>query len=476
MRRDHWGRPVSDKPHKMIHNRAQKRTRDSARRDTVLGITVLVLGVVGFYFAVTKSLPFLSPGGRLVTAYFSEPNQLEAGQTPVRVDGINVGTVNSISTADGGRDGKVVLRITNSSLQLHSDARASIEFRTLLGANFVVDVNPGSSSAPLLGKNAIPLSHTTVQTEFDDILRSFSGNTPAATREDLWQLASAMGGTQWGSLIDAAPSTLTNTAAAFRAVQGVAPSDLHGLVESAGRTTRILADDRADLETLIGQGDAATGAISSQHAALAETLDDAPSALRQTVSVSHSIDATIGPLNQLLDALGPGARELAPSAAAAEPTVEELRTVLDRAQPLLASLRPAVSALASASGPGRTLLTDLKPTINRLNSQLIPWLDSDDSDLDRPIYQLIAPTIATLGSAAAEYSADGHVLHFPIQPEANSLTLIPCTVFVAAPTPSEILNCDSLNNVLSLLLTGSTKDGAASAIPAADDPLSVSAK
>jgi virulence factor Mce-like protein len=449
------------------------------RRDTYVGVIVLVLGLLGFYFSITKTLPFLGQSGRLVTAYFTEPNQLQAGNTPVRVDGINVGKVDSVSAIDGGRYGKVVMRITDSSLQLHSDASAQAQFRTLLGANFVIQLNPGSQSAPPLGNNAIPRSRTGVQTEFDDVLQAFSGNTPAATRADLKQLSSALSGSQLGTLIDTVPSALGPTTKAFRALQGTDPGDLSGLVSSASQATDTLAADRTDLETLINQGDTALGSVAGQSAALGQTLDEAPGALDQTVAVTHSLNATIKPLNRLLTALAPGAKALGPAAATAQPAVEYLRTVLDQAKPLLASLRPAVNQLAAASGPGKTLLSGLEPTLNRLNSQLIPWLQSDDSDLDRPIYQLIAPTLASLGSAAAEADSNSHVLHFPIQPEANSVTLLPCTIFVAAPTPSQILECDNLNQVLSVLLTGSTGSSATAAsttTTSAENPAEVTAK
>jgi phospholipid/cholesterol/gamma-HCH transport system substrate-binding protein len=451
---------VSERPPSEPQSDARRRSMRNPRRDTYTGLIVLALGVCAFYFSITHSLPFFGGGGRLVTAYFSEPNQLEAGTTPVRVDGINVGSVESVSEVNGGRYGRVVLRITDGSLRLHEDASAEVEFRTLLGANFVVDLNPGSPSAPLLGNGSIPASRTGVQSELDDVLHVFNGNTPAATRADLKQLSGALSGRQLGTLIDTLEPTLTPTTKAFRALSGVDPGDLEGLVHSAAATTQTLADDEADVRSLLSGGQATLGVIADERGALGETLDDAPGALNATVAVAHSIETTIAPLNRLIGALGPGARELAPSTEATRPAVEQLRTLLLEAQPLLASLRPAVARLSAASTPGRALFSDLAPTIKRLNSQLIPWLESDDSDLKRPVYQLIAPTFAGLGSAAAEYDGSAHILHFPIQPEANSLTFVPCTVFVAAPTPSELIQCANLNQVLSLLFNGSVTSSA----------------
>jgi virulence factor Mce-like protein len=440
-----------------------RRLQERPRRVLYVGLVMIVLGALGFYFALTKSLPFLGQGGRLVTAYFKEPNQVQAGNTPVRVDGIDVGTVSSVTEADGGRYGRVVLRITDSNLTLHTDATAALQFRTLLGANFVVNLNPGSSSAPELSNNTIPLSHTSVQTELDDILKVFNNNTSLATRTDLKQLSASMSGSQLKTLVQDLAPTLAPTATAFNALRGEQSNDLSTLVSSASQTVHTLAADRSDLETLVSGGASALGAVSGERQALASALQEAPTTLDSTVAVSHSVEATLPSLNTLLTALGPGARELGPAAAATQPTVRKLRTVLDRVQPLLTSLRPAISDLSAAATPGDAVLTGLGPTLTRLNTQLLPWLDSDDSDLKRPIYELIAPTLASLGSAASEYDDNSHVIHFPIQPELNSLTIVPCTLFIKAPTPGDLLQCASLNSVLDELLGATTSSSTDSA-------------
>lgn len=429
--------------------RAQR--RDDPRRNYIVGIIVIVVAALSFYVALTKELPFMTKGGRLVTAYFSEPNQIQAGNTPVRVNGVNIGTVASVMPEDRGRYGKVVLRITNSDFTLHSDASAALQFRTLLGANFVVNLDPGSASAPPLGSNPIPLSRTTVQTELDDILRVFNNNTSLATRTDLSQLSSSLSGTELGSLIDATAPTLKHTAQAFSDLRGEDQNDLSTLVSSASQTVKTLADDRSDLETLVSGGSAAVGAISDQRTALASALNAAPGALDSTVDASHSIEATIPALNMLLTALQPGAKALGPDAAAARPTVVALRSTLIKLQPLLAELRPAVNELSAASGPGDAVLTALEPTLNRLNSQILPWLQSDDSVLKRPIYDLIGPTLSDLGSATAEYDSLGHTIHFPALPGINSVDLIPCTIFIADLSAS---TCSALDNLASSLFGG----------------------
>jgi virulence factor Mce-like protein len=438
---------------------AKRRTlrREDPRRNAIVGVIAVVVAALGFYVALSKHLPFDSPGGRMVTAYFTEPNQIQPGNTPVRVDGVQVGIVASVTPEHGGRFGKVVMRMTNSDFPLHSDASAKLQFRTLLGANFVVNLDPGSNSAPLLGSRAI--RNTQVQVEFDDILKTFNANTSAATQTVLRQLANSMSGPQLRTLVvDLAPS-LKHTAQAFNDLRGEDSNDLSTLVSSAAQTVKTLSDDRSDLETLISGGSASVGAISDERASLADAVNEAPGALHSTVEVSQSIEATLPKLNALLTALGPGARALGPAAEATKPTVIKLRTTLDRIQPLLSELKPAITQLSAAAAPGESVLTALHPALNRLNSNILPWLNSDDNQLKRPVYQLIGPAFAGLDSVASEYDSASHVIHFPAQPELNSVDAIPCTISVTDLSASE---CSDLNTVVDNLFgalgsTSSTK-------------------
>jgi virulence factor Mce-like protein len=412
------------------------------------------LALLGLYFSVTKHLPFLaSTSGQVVTAQFAEPNQV-TGKTAVRVDGIDVGNVQSVTLEPGARTSVVKLLITDSAVHLHLDARAAIKFRTLLGANMEIDLDPGSPSAPPLAGATIPLSRTTVQTEFDDLLSIFRGNAPAAMRTDLAQLSSALQGQAAGRLIDRLAPSLQSVPAGLSAIQGELPNDLQNLIGASASTVRSIGADRATLEELVGGAQQTFATAAGQAAQLGQTLDRAPAAMDATVAVSGAIDRTLPELNSLSDALVPGAKALAPAALAARPAVIELDQVLHTAQPLIAALRPAVTDLAAAAAPGSSVVNGLKPTVARLNNSIIPWLERPDSDLHIPFYDLIGPTLGALASAAAEYDGHGHYLHFPAGAGLDSLGTIPCTVFVADPTASELVRCEALNQVLGDLLQG----------------------
>jgi virulence factor Mce-like protein len=430
-----------------------RRARDTRLRT---GIIVAMLLAFFLYFCVTKTLPFIpSSSGRVITADFTEPNQLTEA-TPVRVDGVNVGHVKSVSLAADGRGGIVRMQITNKSVHLHTDATAAIKFRTLLGANMEIDLTPGSPSAPSLDGAAIPIGHTTVQTEFDDVLQTFSHNTPAALRVDLEQLAAGFRGEAAGKVVDTLAPSLSDVPAGLSALQGHRPDDLQTLIRTSASTVQAIGADRAKLEGLVTGGQQTFQTTADASTQLGETLQRAPAAMDATVRVAHTIERTLPALNTLSTALLPGVRSLAPAIKVTRPAVVELDRTLRTAQPLVQNLRPAVDELAAAAVPGTAVLTGLDPTVDRLNSSLIPWLQHDDSDLHIPVYDLIGPTVATLAAAAGDYDNFGHFLHFPIAPAATSLGLIPCTVFVADPTASQLLRCDSLNQLLSQLMAGTS--------------------
>jgi phospholipid/cholesterol/gamma-HCH transport system substrate-binding protein len=427
------------------------RGRDTTLRTGAIAAVVIALGL---YYSVTKSLPFIpSTGGRLVRAQFSEPNQLTS-KTPVRVDGIDVGTVSSVALAPGHRGGIVTMRITDGAVHLHADASAAIKFRTLLGSSMAVDLDPGSPSAPPLDGATIPLARTSAQTEFDDVLQVFSHDTPAALRTDLAQLSSSFHGTAAERLVDSLAPTLQDVPAGLGSLQGQMPDDLQNLIDASANTAAAIGADRARLEGLVAGAQGTFRATTNAAPQLAATVERAPAAMDATVAVSHAIDATLPSLNTLSEALLPGALLLGPAATTARPAATRLDEVLRAAEPLVARLRPAVDQLAAAAAPGTRVVTGLQPTVMRLNASVIPWLKHPDSDLRMPVYQLIGPTVATLASAASEYDDFGQILHFPIAPGAGSLGTIPCTVFVADPTAPELVRCEALNQLVGDLLKG----------------------
>jgi ABC-type transporter Mla subunit MlaD len=434
----------------MSHGRPRHRQVDTLR----LGLIVIAAFVIVAYVGATKSIPLIgSAGGRLLHVELPAARQV-TGRTPVRVHGIGVGKVESVQIQDGGRHALVSIRLTDDGVKLHADAGAAVRFRTFLGGQMEIAINPGSPSAPPLASDTIPLSHTRIQTENDDLLQLFDAHGRVGQRRILHELPRALRGSAAGRVLDALGPALRPAPPAWRGLLGRRSDDLRALVGSAARTADAIGRRDRTLEALVEGAQRTFRAT----AAAQPSLGAVPPAMDATASSAQAIQASLPDLDALVADLQPGARQLASATQVARPALRELDVVLREARPLLRSLRPAVLGLARSAGPGRRLVAALDPSVRRLQDDLIPFLESTDSDLRVPVYQMIGPTFATLNSTASEYDDFGHVEHFPVLPGAGSASALPalnCSQLLAGrPGGNVARRCDGINAALALLLTG----------------------
>jgi phospholipid/cholesterol/gamma-HCH transport system substrate-binding protein len=104
---------------------------------------VVILGVC--YLVFGGSLPFGASPFRLRAAFTVE-TQLHLG-SPVRIAGVNVGTVTAVKRVSGSPSAAVAtMAIQSTALPIHADATADIRPRLFLEGNFYVDLHPGTPS------------------------------------------------------------------------------------------------------------------------------------------------------------------------------------------------------------------------------------------------------------------------------------------------------------------------------------------
>ncbi|HMS74228.1 MCE family protein [Gordonia sp. (in: high G+C Gram-positive bacteria)] len=124
-------------------------------------LAVIALGGYRWFKAATTNT---------YTAFFPVAASLYKGD-PVRVLGVNVGTVDSITPRKG--DVKVVLRV-DKDVDIPADAKAVIVAQSLVTGRFV-QLTPVFSSGEKLANNAtIPMERTAVPMEWDDIKAQLS--------------------------------------------------------------------------------------------------------------------------------------------------------------------------------------------------------------------------------------------------------------------------------------------------------------
>lgn len=376
------------------------------------GAILLIIGLLVIVGAVTHSIPLIDDEpGYTIRADFAAVNNVN-DRTPVRIRGVNVGIVTGVGAGpDPRRSSELTMKITRSGVVVHEDASAAIRWRTVLGGPMYVDLNPGSPDAPKLGDTPIPVSRTSSQVEFDDVLRIYNGKTDQAQRDMLKGLAQGLGApAATGTSINAL-SDLTTVGEGLKPYSGTIPGDLSRLVTTTGETAQALGENVGALQALVSGANQTLGAVNRQRLALGQMLSLAPATLDSAYVTMNRIRTTLAHLNPLVTELEPGARLIAPASRALQPALDQTNAVLSEAQPLLHSARPTFANLRAASTAGVPILNGLKPTLQRLNASILPWLGERDSDTRMINYEAIGPTFSVLDKAASEYDSAGYRLH-----------------------------------------------------------------
>jgi virulence factor Mce-like protein len=387
-------------------------TSKNVEHPTRNGAILLILGLLVVVGVVMHKIPLLdSTSGYTIRADFRAVNNVN-DRTPVRVRGVDVGLVTSINPGSDPRQGsELEMRISTGGVVVHSDASAAIRWRTVLGGPMYVDLNPGSPDAPKLSGNTIPASRTSSQVEFDDLTRIYNGKSDQAQRDLLKGLSATFGApAQTGTTIKALPD-LNTVAAGLKPYGGTNVGDLSRLVTNTGQTAQALGANVTALQTLVTSASQTLGAIDNQRIALGQMLDLSPGTLDSTQVTMNRIRTTLDRLDPLVTHLEPGAKLIASTSRALQPALDQTRLVLSEAQPLLHNARPTFANLRVASLAGAPVLNDLRPTIDRLNAGILPWLAQRDPDTRVLNYASIGPTFSVLDKAASEYDTAGYRLH-----------------------------------------------------------------
>ncbi len=278
--------------------------------NATIAVIFLIILTLGPYLAFTKHVPFTSYGYQ-VNATFANGVSI-AKNSPVRIAGIEVGKV--ISTERDGSATTVTFTVDDKGRPIHEDAFATIRPRIFLEGNFIVDLDPGSPSAPEMDSDGtIPISHTSTAVQFDEIFSALQSPVRAdfaralqgigtalahkpTTAEDLTQLPEVKGKTGGeglnGALKYGGPAGRYGAQVAD-ALTGTTRQDLSRLVASAGRAFGAFVRRDADLEGLIVNFNTFTNALAVQSTNLAATVQRFAPALDTTRTSLVNLNRTL---------------------------------------------------------------------------------------------------------------------------------------------------------------------------------------
>jgi len=432
--------------------RLSVRARPARERASVfrVGALTLIVAALVVYFGFAKHIPF-THGFRL-KAVFASANSIRKN-SPVRIAGVNVGTVKSISRQPGSDAAVVSMELNNDALPIHRDATLKIRPRIFLEGNFFVDLSPGTPTSPTVHENdTLSIAQTAEPVQFDQILTSLQ----APTRTSLQQLLINYGGSltyQPAAAADAPQDTSVRglTAAqalnrsyrpagpAFRytsvvnhAFLGTAPHDLSGLIAGLARVTRALDSREAQLQGFVTNFNTTMAALADQSANLRTTIRLLAPTLQHANATFADLNRAFPPTRAFAREILPGVRETPATIAASFPWIAETRGLLgpNELQGVARTLHPAIGDLSRVIDASLQLLPQTDLTAKCATNVVLPTgnIRIQDGPLSTNVENYKEFWYALVGLSGEGQNFDGNGMYVRFQPGGGNQTVSTGTV------------------------------------------------
>ena len=343
----------------------------------ILTLIVLACVVAGYILHHQGfRVPLLESASFDVNAEFSTAQAVTPGQgQSVRVSGVQVGTIGSVSLQDGLAVVQMQIFPQYRNL-IHTSATALLRPRTGLDDMFI-ELNPGGVSAPVVKAGyTIPVSDTLPDVNPDEVLASLN----ADTRTYLELLINGAGrglrgsgGSELGQVLERFLPTHRDLARLSSTI-ATRGTNLRELVDSLARPNTARGAEQGSLVSLVDSSSRVFRAFASENGNISRAVADLPDTLRQTT-------VTLAKVQAFATVLGPAARYLLPAAQAlpeanralralATPSTpvlrDQIRPFVVAAQPVGRDLTPAAVNLAAATPKLSTVFTVLNHLFNML--------------------------------------------------------------------------------------------------------------
>ena len=301
------------------------RSKKHPNRARLVGLLVTLAAVA---FAVIVFVPFSLPWSHSLRVQLQAGafGELNSGAW-VELRGTKVGSVDGVEYKDGFSLVHVVIDPRYAG-QLHADSRAAVRPHGLLGPKYV-DLQ-GGTTGQLHDGATIPLSRTTVSTDFDQVLNSLQPDIRANLKTIFVELGRAADGR--GATMNAAFLSLGQSSADVSATTTVLShraDDLAGLIAASEKLDRDLQN--APIDRQIADTDLVLSGLVKVEDAIGSGID-------HTSAVTQELDT----------AMNGNAANLAHILAGGPATVNQLRVVASELDAVIVGINPALPCLMQA--------------------------------------------------------------------------------------------------------------------------------
>ncbi len=399
-------------------------------RPVPLAAIFVVLTVFAVYLAFTKRIPFVhhfTVQGVFRTANNIQPNSF------VRIAGVNVGKVKSITPlAKGGEGSLVTMEMQDTAQPLHTDATMKIRPRIFLEGNFFVDMTPGTPEAPVLKDGGrIPMSQTAAPVQLDQVLGVFHQND----RQNLVTLLANYATGLQGPGVQGFNRSIQYWTAAYRdgavvnqAFLGVQPHDLSGYIRSMGQVAAALDRNPEQLKSLIVDFNTTAAALAREQGNLEAAVGELPRTLRVGQPALAALDGSFPAVRRLTADLRPTVRSTGPTIDATLPLLAQLNGLVSRPElrGLVADLRPTIPALARLNAATVPLLQQVRLASSCQNQVILPWSHDTLRDPNFPatgkVYQEGVKFLPGVAGESRSGDANGQYFNVLASGGANAIS------------------------------------------------------
>ena len=389
--------------------------RPSRLTDFAAGLAAVVIVLAAAWLVFGRINPFSDRYE--LTAVLRDVENLQVG-SPVRVAGVDVGEVTAVEPGPGGT-ARVTFELDDAGRPVHEDARLEVQPRLFLEGNYVIDLKPGSPSAPELEDGGtIPVEQTAGAVNFDEITRVLDRDTRRSLRTLLRDYSAAYeeGGAE--AFRDSIPQwreAYRTTALAADAWLGTEEGDLRRAIEGQQGMLAALGEDADALGELVSGLNETTAALAGEAEALAASVPALRDALETGMPALASVNAAIPSLRAFAREALPGVRSAGPAVRAARPFAGELSRLVgeDELKGLAADLRDTAPALARLGSSSVGFFSELRALSSCTANVLVPFAEAPIPDPDfpeadgQPFYKEISRTLVGLAGESRVGDANG---------------------------------------------------------------------